>query len=134
MGVPVTGTHANAENNGQEGAPDSYNLPKGKWQANFGYRHFRAFRHFVGDVEQNAENVANGTAESDRAGTNVINHVHQPMVGITYGVTDRLSVSADGPYFQGGRRGAHARGPAAGPGSRPPLPASATRCLRAVTG
>jgi hypothetical protein len=102
MGVPVDGTHAGDENG--NGNHQSYNLQKGKWQANFGYRHFRSFRHFVGDVEQNAENVANGTAERDRAGTNVINHVHQPVLGVTYGVTDRLSVSADLPYFQGLRR------------------------------
>ncbi len=100
MGVPVDGTHAN----GEDGEHQSYNLPKGKWQANFGYRHFRSFRHFVGSVEQNAENVANGTAESDRAGTNVINHVHQPILGVTYGLTDRLSLSADLPYFQALRR------------------------------
>jgi hypothetical protein len=103
MGVPVEGTQACSGH--EEGHQyHSYNLPKGKWQANFGYRHFRSFRHFVGDVEQNAENEANGTAERDRAGTNVINHVHQPLVGVTYGVTDRLSVSADLPYFQALRR------------------------------
>ena len=103
MGVPVDGAHGcDGHEEGHE--QHSYNLPKGKWQANFGYRHFRSFRHFVGSVEQNAENVANGTAESDRAGTNVINHVHQPIFGATYGVTDRLSVSADLPYFQALRR------------------------------
>jgi hypothetical protein len=103
MGVPVNGTQACSGH--EEGHQyHSYNLPKGKWQANFGYRHFRSFRHFVGDVEQNAENLANGTAESDRAGTNVINHVHQPIFGVTYGLTDRLSLSADLPYFQALRR------------------------------
>jgi hypothetical protein len=102
MGVPVDGTHASGDHG--NGHAESYNLQKGKWQANFGYRHFRSFRHFVGDVEQNAENEANGTAERDRAGTNVINHVHQPTIGVTYGVTDRLSVSADLPYLQALRR------------------------------
>jgi hypothetical protein len=100
MDVPVNGTHAGSEN----GDHASYNLPKGKWQATFGYRHFRSFRHFVGSVEQNAENVAKGTAERDRASTNVINHVHQPSFGVAYGVTNRFSVSADLPYFHALRR------------------------------
>lgn len=83
---------------------ESYNLRKGRWQASFGYRWFRSHRHFVGSVEQNAENVANGTAERDRSSTEVINHVHIPVLGMSYGVTDRLSVSADLPYFTALRR------------------------------
>jgi hypothetical protein len=100
MSVPVNGTHASTEN----GHHDSYNLGKGKWQATFGYRHFRSFRHFVGSVEQNAENAAKGLAERDRASSNVINHVHQPSFGVSYGLTDRFSVSADLPYFHAHRR------------------------------
>jgi hypothetical protein len=42
----------------------------------------------------------------------VINHVHQPSAGISYGVSDRLSLSADLPYFH-----AHRRSPVSG--SRP---------------
>lgn len=99
MDVPVIGTH---ETN--EGIQASYNLGKGKWQTAFGYRHFRSFRHFVGSVEQNAENTAKGLAERDRSATNVINHVHQPSIGVSYGVTDRFSVSADLPYFHALRR------------------------------
>jgi hypothetical protein len=117
MSVPVDGAHV-CDGNEEGHELHSYNLPKGKWQANFGYRHFRSFRHFVGSVEQNAENLANGTAESDRAGTNVINHVHQPMVGVTYGLTDRFSLSADLPYFQALRRQPWA-------GSRPTFTTSA---------
>jgi hypothetical protein len=82
----------------------SYNLPKGKWQSSLGYRWFRSHRHFVGSVEQNAENTARGLAERDRSATEVINHTHIPVVGLTYGVTDRLSVSADLPYFHALRR------------------------------
>jgi hypothetical protein len=100
MDVPVNGTHAGGEN----GHHGSYNLGKGKWQTAFGYRHFRSFRHFVGSVEQNAENTAKGLAERDRASTNVINHVHQPSFGVSYGVTDRFSVAADLPYFHALRR------------------------------
>jgi hypothetical protein len=86
------------------GELESYSLPKGRWQTTFGYRWFRSHRHFVGSVEQNAENVVKGTAERDRSSTEVINHVHIPTVGVTYGVTDRLSVSADLPYLHALRR------------------------------
>lgn len=109
MSAPVTGA------DGRDGSNDqleSYNLAKGKWQTSFGYRWFRSHRHFVGSVEQNAENVAKGGAERDRSGTEVINHVHVPTVGISYGVTNRLSLSADLPYFH-----AHRRSPYSG--SRP---------------
>ena len=100
MSVPVDGAQARSE----DGQHAPYNLPKGKWQATFGYRHFRSFRHFVGSVEQNAENTAKGLAERDRASTNVINHVHQPSFAVSYGVTDRFSVVADLPYFHALRR------------------------------
>jgi hypothetical protein len=99
MDVPVNGTHTD-----ENGQLISYNLNKGKWRTAFGYRHFRSFRHFVGSVEQNAENAANGSAERDRAGTNVINHVHQPSVAVSYGVTNRFSLSADLPFFHAHRR------------------------------
>jgi hypothetical protein len=83
---------------------ESYNLPKGRWQTSLGYRWFRSHRHFVGSVEQNAANVAKGLAERDRSSTEVINHVHIPVVGFSYGLTDRLSLSADLPYFTALRR------------------------------
>jgi len=100
MDVPVNGTH-DLEKLQAEG---TYNLAKGKWQTAFGYRQFRSFRHFVGSVEQNAENTANGTAARDRAGSNVINHVYAPTFGVAYGVTDQFSVAADLPYFHAHRR------------------------------
>jgi hypothetical protein len=86
------------------GELESYNLPKGRWQTTFGYRWFRSHRHFVGSVEQNAENVANHKAERDRSASEVINHTHIPAAGLAYGITDRLSVSADLPYFHALRR------------------------------
>lgn len=95
---------AQGHNGADEQQIESYNLAKGKWQTSFGYRWFRSHRHFVGSVEQNAENVANGTAERDRAATEVINHVHIPTVEAMYGITDRFSVSADLPYFIALRR------------------------------
>jgi len=88
----------------EAGELESYSLPKGRWQASFGYRWFRSHRHFVGSVEQNAENLAAGKAERDRAATEVVNHIHIPTFGLTYGVTDRLGVSADLPYFHALRR------------------------------
>jgi hypothetical protein len=101
MTVPVIGM---AKADEKEGHIESYNLAKGKWQASFGYRGFRSHRHFVGSVEQNAENTAKGLAERDRSSTEVINHVHIPTGSVAYGVTDRLSVSADLPYFHAHRR------------------------------
>jgi hypothetical protein len=85
-----------------EGA--SYFLAKGKWQANVGFQGYRSHRHFVGSVEQNIANTAKGTAERAREGTEVINHVYQPGIAISYGLTDRLSITADQPYFRAVRR------------------------------
>jgi hypothetical protein len=108
-----------ARRSGSEGEQlESYALAKGRWQTSFGYRWFRSHRHFVGSVEQSAENVENGSAERDRAATEVINHTHIPTLGLMYGVTDRLSVSADLPYFQALRRSPWA-------GSRPTYTTSA---------
>jgi hypothetical protein len=101
MTVPVIGT-ANVDE--KEGRIESYNQAKGRWQMAFGYRTFRSHRHFVGSVEQNAENTAKGLAERDRASTEVINHVHIPSLAVSYGLTDRLSLSADLPYFHAHRR------------------------------
>ena len=76
-----------------------YNLPKGRWQASIGYRWFLSHRHFVGSVEQNAENVAKGIAERDRSTSKVINHTHIPALGLSYGLSSRVSLSADLPIF-----------------------------------
>lgn len=78
---------------------NAYYLSDGQWQASFGYRYFRSHRHFVGDVEQNAENVANGTAERDRATSEVVNHMNIPELSLGYGFSDRLSVTADLPVI-----------------------------------
>jgi hypothetical protein len=76
----------------------SYYVPKKGWQASFGFRGFRSHRHFVGDVEQNAENTAKGLAERDRSGSEVINHSYLNGFSLTYGVSDRLSINAELPY------------------------------------
>jgi hypothetical protein len=78
----------------------SYFVKKGDWRASFGVRGFRSHRHFVGSVEQNAANVANGTAERDRSGTEVINHSYISVLSAAYGVSDRLTLSAEVPYVK----------------------------------
>jgi hypothetical protein len=78
---------------------NSYYLSDNHWQASVGYQHFRSHRHFVGSVEQNAANVANGTAERDRSTTEVVNHMNIPDLSLGYGVTDRLSITADLPII-----------------------------------
>jgi hypothetical protein len=76
-----------------------YHLKPGRWQASFGYRWFRSHRHFVGSVEQNAENVARGIAERDRSSSEVINHTHIPAISLSYGLSNRVSLGADLPIF-----------------------------------
>jgi len=78
---------------------NGYYLADGKWQAIIGYRHFESHRHFVGSVEQSADNVANGTAERDRSTTEVVNHVSIPELVASYGLSDRLSLNVDVPIF-----------------------------------
>jgi hypothetical protein len=77
----------------------TYHLKPGRWQASFGYRWFRSHRHFVGSVEQNAANVANGTAESDRSRSEVINHMHLPAISVGYGLSNRVSLGVDVPML-----------------------------------
>jgi hypothetical protein len=72
---------------------ESYNLHKGSWESSFGYRFFRSHRHFVGSVEQDG----GPGSESDRRNSEVVNHVHIPTLSVSYGVSDRLSVSANLP-------------------------------------
>jgi len=89
----------NAPNGPVDPEGNSYYLTEGHWQASFGYRHYMSHRHFVGDVEQNAENFANGTAASDRSTTEVENKVNISDLSLGYGVNDRLSVTLDVPVL-----------------------------------
>jgi len=77
---------------------NSYFLKKGAWQSSFGLRGFRSHRHFVGSVEQNAENVALGIAERDRSGSEVINHAYISTFDVSYGVSDRWTLAAEIPW------------------------------------
>lgn len=70
-----------------------YYLPKGKWQATFGYRNFFSHRHFVGDVEQDG---TGGTP--DRSKNPVENHVNLPELDVSYAFSDRLSASVNVPF------------------------------------
>lgn len=76
----------------------SYFLKKGAWQGAFGMRGFRSHRHFVGSIEQNAENVALGLAERDRSGSEVINHAYISVFNASYGLTDRWTLAAELPW------------------------------------
>lgn len=65
-------------------------LGKGQWQVGAGYRYFQSFRHFKSDTEQK-ERLENHTE--------VINDAHSLDLGLSYGVTKRLSVSANLPLI-----------------------------------
>ncbi|WP_266367425.1 hypothetical protein [Tellurirhabdus rosea] len=60
----------------------------GHWQVNVGYRYFRSFRHFKGDVEQK---------ERLEQHTEVVNISHGVDLGLTYLATTRLSFSINLP-------------------------------------
>lgn len=79
---------------GHEDKVASYGLPKGHWQTAFGYRYFRSHRHFVGSVEQDG---SPGTR--DRRNSKVVNNVHLPVFNLSYGVSDRFSLSSDVPFL-----------------------------------
>lgn len=59
-----------------------------KWQVTTGYRYFRSYKHFVGDVEQK---------QRVDQGTQVINASHALDLGITFQPTARLSFAVNLP-------------------------------------
>ncbi|MBL7808237.1 MAG: transporter [Saprospiraceae bacterium] len=65
-------------------------LGKGQFQAGANYRYFQSFRHFKSDTEQK-ERLENHTE--------VINDAHSLDLGLSYGVSHRLSVSANLPLI-----------------------------------
>lgn len=71
-------------------AAGSAALNKGQWQVGANYRYFRSFRHFRGDSEQKERLEQN---------TEVINLAHSVDLGLSYGITNRLSVSVNLPYL-----------------------------------
>jgi len=59
-----------------------------KWQLSTGYRYFRSYKHFVGEVEQK---------QRVEQGTEVINLSHALDLGLSYQPTARLSFSVNLP-------------------------------------
>lgn len=80
---------------GHEDEVSNYGLPKGHWQTSLGYRYFRSHRHFIGSIEQDGR----PGSRSDRRATEVVNNVHLPALSISYGVSDRFSLSSDVPFL-----------------------------------
>ena len=71
-------------------ASSSILLGKGQWQLGANYRYFRSFRHFKSDTEQKERLEKN---------TEVINWANSLDLGVTYGVSNRLSLSFNLPLI-----------------------------------
>ncbi|MBC7775612.1 MAG: hypothetical protein H7246_09250 [Phycisphaerae bacterium] len=71
-------------------ASNSILLGKGQWQVGANYRFYQSFRHFKSDTEQK---------ERLEKHTEVINDAHSIDLGISYGISNRLSVSANLPFI-----------------------------------
>ena len=70
--------------------PNSNTLMQpGQWQVALGMRSLHSYKHYVGTEYQ---------AQRETEGTNVINNTQSADLGISYSVTDRLSVSANIPF------------------------------------
>lgn len=65
-------------------------LSNTKWQVSLNYRYFRSYKHFRGKDEE---------TERVEKGTEVINNDNSILLGISYNVTKRFSVSAILPYL-----------------------------------
>lgn len=80
---------------------NSLNFNKGEFILQFGYRHFKSFRHFRGDVE-----------ESNRVedGTEVINRSNFFDVSLSYGITDRWYANAILPVVMHNRSSMYEHG------------------------
>ena len=64
-------------------------MQPGQWQVALGMRSLHSYKHYVGTEYQ---------AQRETEGTNVINNTQSTDLGISYSVTDRLSVSANIPF------------------------------------
>lgn len=67
---------------------------KGQIQFSVGYRYLHSYKHFVGTVEQK-HRVAEGTQ--------VINNVHSLDFGLSYALSQRLSIAVNLPYNDNAR-------------------------------
>ncbi|TDB69172.1 hypothetical protein [Arundinibacter roseus] len=73
---------------------DLFKQKHGKWQVNTGYRYFRSFRHFRGDVEEH-ERIENNTE--------VVNLSHALDLGLSFQPTNRLSFAVNVPLLYNDR-------------------------------
>lgn len=73
---------------------DLFKQKHGKWQVNTGYRYFRSFRHFRGDVEEH-ERIENNTE--------VVNLSHAFDIGVSFQPTTRLSFAVNLPVLHNDR-------------------------------
>ena len=71
------------------GSNDNALLYRGDLFASVGYRHFKSFRHFRGSEEE---------VNRVEDGTQVINHFDGFDLGLTYGLTDRWSLTVIAPF------------------------------------
>src|SRR5690606_16016766 len=71
------------------GFGNTFNLDKGEFLAGVDYRRFRSFRHFRGDHEE---------PHRVEQGTEVINYSNLLDFSVTYGVTNRIYVTALIPF------------------------------------
>ncbi len=71
------------------GVPGSGYLPAGSWQTSLGFRYLFSDKHFVGHDEQE---------DREEEGSQVKNTVYLWDLGLTYGLTDRVSLSVSLPF------------------------------------
>lgn len=71
------------------GANSNSMMHPGQWQVSLGFRNLHSYKHFIGADYQPAR---------EAAGNNVINDTQGFDIGVTYSVTDRLSISANIPF------------------------------------
>lgn len=71
------------------GANANSMMHPGQWQVSMGFRSLHSYKHYIGADYQPAR---------EAAGNNVINDTQGFDLGVTYSVTDRLSISANIPF------------------------------------
>jgi len=80
---------------------NTLNLMKGEFNAQAGFRYFKSFRHFRGDVEE-----TNRIEE----GTQVINHSRFVDLALNYGITDRFYANINLPIVYHNRSSMYEHG------------------------
>ena len=71
------------------GAPGGAYLPEGGWQSSLGFRYLHSERHFVGTKEQK---------HREEEGSQVKNNIYLFDLGLTYGLSERTSLSVSLPF------------------------------------